>query len=234
MSRRVILNADDYGYDPAVSRGIARAMREGLVSSTTMMVNTPHSAEAARDAAGLAIGLHLNLARWEAVSRPGHTFVEADAGALDEAFVVDEVWAQLDALERLVGRPATHLDVHKHLHRHPRVLSGVAAVCARRGVPVRSIDDEMRAALRARGVATNDVFLGDAGAQAYWTLETFERLVAALPREGVVELMCHPGYAPTTVTSGYSTQREVELATFLSPRARAVAAAAGVTFSAWR
>lgn len=234
MSRRVILNADDYGYDPGVSRGIAKAMREGLVSSTTMMVNTPHASEAAHQTAGLSIGLHLNLARWSSLARPRFIFVEADAGRLEEAFVIDEVEAQLDALERLIGRPATHLDVHKHLHRHATILSAVATVCGRRGVPVRSIGAEMRQALLARNVKTNDVFLGDAGAEPFWTLETFEQVVGSLPSEGVIELMCHPGFAPTAVSSGYSAQREVELATFLSPRARAFAERVGVTFVPWR
>ena len=41
MTRRLILNADDFGYDPAVSRGIAESMRKGVVSSTTMIVNSP-------------------------------------------------------------------------------------------------------------------------------------------------------------------------------------------------
>src|SRR5512142_879799 len=62
-ARALIINADDLGYDPAVTRGILRAMREGVVSSATFMVNTPFSEAAAREARGLAIGLHLNLAR---------------------------------------------------------------------------------------------------------------------------------------------------------------------------
>ena len=39
--------------------------------------------------------------------------------------------------------------------------------------------------------------------------------------------MCHPGYPPEAVKSGYSAQREVELATFLHPRAREALSRAG-------
>src|SRR5688500_7142073 len=65
MSRDVtlIVNADDLGYDPAVTRGILRAMRQGVVTSTTLMVNTPWAEDAAREADELSVGLHLNLAR---------------------------------------------------------------------------------------------------------------------------------------------------------------------------
>ena len=68
MSRRLIVNADDLGYDPAINRGIVEAMRQGVVTSATLMVNLPHSAEGAAQAHGLAVGLHLNLARGAPVS----------------------------------------------------------------------------------------------------------------------------------------------------------------------
>jgi chitin disaccharide deacetylase len=232
--RRVILNADDFGYDPAVSKGIALAMREGVVSSTTMMVNTPHSEDAAALAEGLAVGLHLNLARWSAVSSPTLSFVEAEANTLEASFVEAEALAQLQRLKSLLGRPATHLDVHKHLHRLPQVLEGVIRAAVATGTPVRSIDAPMREALRARGVVTNDVFLGDAGTDAYWTMARFEAVTAKLPEAGVIELMCHPGFAPRQVVSGYAAQREVELATFLAPEARALLEARGLRLSGWR
>ncbi|MBL8935560.1 MAG: ChbG/HpnK family deacetylase [Archangium sp.] len=231
--RRVILNADDFGYDPAVSRGIEQAMRDGVVSSTTMMVNTPHSEEAATRAKGLSIGLHLNLARWRSVSRPSHEFVESQAHALEAAFVEAETLAQLDRLQALVGRAATHIDVHKHLHTVPAVLGGLARAAKARGLAVRSIDAPMRQALHELGVRTNDVFIGDAGKSAWWTKEQFAQVVQSLPAEGVVELMCHPGFAPSQVTSGYSAQREVELATFCARESKALLEARGVMFEPW-
>jgi chitin disaccharide deacetylase len=117
--------------------------------------------------------------------------------------------------------------VHKHLHTHPNVLGGLAAAAKEAGLPVRSISPEMREVLGAAGVRTNDGFLGEAGRSAFWTLEELERQLARVG-EGVTELMCHPGHAPTEVQSGYSAQREIELATFVDPRARELLAGAGV------
>lgn len=228
--RRVVLNADDFGYDPAVSLGIERAMREGVVSSTTMMVNTPHSAHAAERSAGLAIGLHLNLARWSSLARPALAFDAIEARTLEVGFVRDEALAQLERLRALLGRPATHLDVHKHLHQLPNVLAGIIEAVAGTGLPVRSIDAAMRERLQHAAVPTNDAFFGDAGADAYWTLGRFEAVLAELPATGLVELMCHPGYAPREVKSGYAAQRETELATFCSPEAKRV----DVRFEGWR
>jgi predicted glycoside hydrolase/deacetylase ChbG (UPF0249 family) len=233
--RALIINADDLGYDPAVTRGILQAMREGVVSSATFMVNTPYSEEAARQAQGLSIGLHLNLARGAPVSPDfpqelleAGAFSEPRASTLSADAVEAEARAQLERLEKLLGRPATHVDVHKHLHRHPQVLAGLIRAARAAGVPVRSIDEAMRRELLSQGVATNAHFVGDAGAEAYWTLERFESAVSALPASGVIELMCHPGYTPESVKSGYSAQREVELSTFLHPRAREALSRAGL------
>lgn len=226
----LIINADDFGYDPNVTQGILAAMRSGVVTSTTFMVNLPGAEGAAVQAEGLAVGLHLNLARGAPVGRgfPGELLaegllVESRAGELPPEVVEAECLAQLDRLQSLLGRAATHVDVHKHLHRFSNVLEGLAAAARSRGLPVRSIDPSMRAELRARGVATNDHFVGEAGKTAYWTLEQLAANAAALPTSGVVEWMCHPGYAPSLV-SGYSKQREVELATFVHPRAQALLA----------
>lgn len=242
-NKRLILNADDLGYDPAVTRGILEALRQGVVSSTTFMVNMEDSESAARQAQGLAVGLHLNLARGRPLSSgfppsllDAGQLVEARAASLPAEVVEAEALAQLDRLAELLGRAATHVDVHKHLHQHPGILEGLCRAALARRLPVRAITAGMRETLRARGVTTTDHFIGDAGATAYWTLAQLEEDLAKL-EPGTTELMCHPGYAPERLKSGYSAQREVELQTFLAPEARAVLGRAGVEvidFSALR
>jgi len=231
--RLLIVNADDLGYDPAVTRGILEAMRAGLVTSTTLLVNMPDSEEAARAAGGAPVGLHLNLARGKPVSAaiPGELLAggelsEANAASLPADAVAEEVHAQLHRAKALLGRQPTHIDVHKHLHRHPAVLDGLCRAAGQHGLPVRAIDARMRQAICERGLRTTDDFIGDAGAEAFWTLE---RLGAELSRlaEGTTELMCHPGHAPEEIRSGYSAQREVELRTFTDPRALELVRKAG-------
>jgi hypothetical protein len=225
-SKALIVNADDLGYDPAVTRGILEAMDRGIVTSTTLMVNGPHSDAAAKLARGRRVGLHLNLARWQptwpqfpAELLEGGELVEARAGGLTADVVEQEALAQLERLEALLGAPASHVDVHKHLHRHPGVLEGVLRAAAARRIPVRALDAPMRQAVRARGLAATDGFIGDAASEPYWTMATLRRELEALP-DGLTELMCHPGYAPESVRSGYSAQREVELQTFTHEGAR--------------
>ena len=59
-SRTLIVNADDLGRSEGINRGILEAHRAGIVTSTTLMVNTPWAIDGAARAAkeiGLGIGL---------------------------------------------------------------------------------------------------------------------------------------------------------------------------------
>src|SRR5947208_2424224 len=63
-TRRLIVNADDFGLSAGVNRGILEAHVAGVVTSASLMVNTPAfavAAAAARQAPRLSVGLHLNL-----------------------------------------------------------------------------------------------------------------------------------------------------------------------------
>ena len=128
----------------------------------------------------------------------------------------------------LLGAPPTHVDVHRHLHRVGAVLEGLGRVAAARGLPVRALDEGMRAGLRRAGVQTTDHFVGEAGGEAYWTEQRFADTVAALDA-GVTELMCHPGYPPRETRTSYALQRAVELATLTSVASRKALQEAGVT-----
>jgi predicted glycoside hydrolase/deacetylase ChbG (UPF0249 family) len=65
MRRQLIVNADDFARDPEVNRGILSAHHQGIVTTTTVLINMPGAVQAVREAAhsapDLGIGLHLNL-----------------------------------------------------------------------------------------------------------------------------------------------------------------------------
>jgi predicted glycoside hydrolase/deacetylase ChbG (UPF0249 family) len=238
-ARQLIINADDLGYDPAVNEGIVLAMRGGVVTSATLMVNLPHSEHGAALARGLPVGLHLNLSRGTPVSERFPASL-LRAGAFDEALVssfspdlvAEEAAAQLARAEELLGSPPTHLDVHRHLHRLSVVLDGVSRVAASRGLPVRALDAGMRGQLRSARVRTTDHFVGEASGDAYWTELRFAETVAALA-EGTTELMCHPGYPPRETRTSYALQRAVELATLTSAAAHRAIAEAGISLGSF-
>jgi predicted glycoside hydrolase/deacetylase ChbG (UPF0249 family) len=209
--KRLVVNADDLGYDPAIDRGILEAHARGIVTSATAMVETPFSAEALRAAPrSLGVGLH--------------AVIEPQAG---RAGAEAALRRQIGRFRALRGAAPTHLDSHKHAHARPDVLAAFADVAAELRLPVRAIDAHMREALRARGVFTTDGFLGDAALRPAWTLEALLRALSTL-RAGVTELMAHPGHAPSHARTSFGAEREVELGALCHAEARAVLAIAGV------
>ena len=70
---RVIVTADDYGLSRGVDDGILRSFHEGVVRSTTVLVNFPDAVEsvARLPQAGLELGIHLNLTAGPPCCRPG-------------------------------------------------------------------------------------------------------------------------------------------------------------------
>ncbi len=210
MPTLLIVNADDLGYDPAIDGGILEAHARGIVTAATAMVDTPFAARAlARAPATLDIGLHVVL---------------PPAGG--EAWVREEIARQFDRFRMLRGASPTHLDSHRHAHAVPAVLLAFAEAARAEGIPLRALDGGMRAGLRARGVATTDAFLGDAAMRPCWTRERLLAALEALP-QGVVELMCHPGHAPTRARTSFAAEREIELAALCDPAMRGALARSG-------
>jgi len=216
-AKRLVVNADDLGYDPEIDRGILEAHARGLVTSATAMVDTPFAEQALRAApASLGVGLH-------AVLDPALPRTQAEV----------ELLRQIARFAALRGAPPTHLDSHKHHHARPEVLAVFAGVAARLGLPVRALDPPMRDFLRGSGVRTTDHFLGNAELRPCWTPERLAEALGALP-DGTTELMSHPGYAPSHARTSFGAEREVELGALCDPRAREALVRAGAALTTFR
>jgi predicted glycoside hydrolase/deacetylase ChbG (UPF0249 family) len=194
--KRLIVNADDFGLSPGVNRGVIRAHRDGILSSTSMMVDTPHSAEAARMSAAhatLAVGLHVVIAAHGAVAGPAA-----------------EVERQLERFVELTGRQPTHIDTHHDVHRDERLLPALLSVAERHRLPLRG----------HCGVHVIRSFYGRWDGEMHAEHigpDALIRLLAAEVRDGFNELCCHPGYPDEHLRSSYALERETELATLCDP-----------------
>ena len=152
--RRLIVNADECGWSEAVTSGILRAHHEGILTSTTVMMNLEGAAEALdrarRQAPALGIGLHLNLTEGDPLAprdrvgaildrdgrlRPNPAdLVRALRGSgAGLAAAEEELQAQI-VRARQFGLEPTHLDSHKHVHLYPRLLPVVINLARRHGI----------------------------------------------------------------------------------------------------
>ncbi len=247
MSKRLIVNADDFNLTPGVTRGILDGHRHGVITSTTVMVNLPdleHSRDLALEQApGLGLGLHLNYTLGPPVlpSASVRSLVDdsgwfyRDRTRLGEAADIGELraetGAQIARFRDAFGRTPTHLDTHYHMHRLPAVFAVVLAAAAEHGIPLRALSPEMAAAIRERGLAAVDSAVGDVASDAYWTVDGVVRLIENLS-DDVTELMCHPGYVDAALAiSSYREQREGELRALCDPAVKGALARAGVTLT---
>jgi hopanoid biosynthesis associated protein HpnK len=140
--RRLIVNADDFGRSRSINEAVIRAHREGILTSTSLMVNESAVAEAvklARENPRLGVGLHLTLLMGHAALPPdqipglvnaGGEFSNQPAATGMAYFFKRGLRAQLRAeihaqfaRYRATGLPLDHVNGHLHLHLHPTVFA---------------------------------------------------------------------------------------------------------------
>jgi predicted glycoside hydrolase/deacetylase ChbG (UPF0249 family) len=219
--RLLIVNADDFGYSRGINRGIAEAHDRGVVTSTSLMVDAPGVEEAvglALSRPDLSVGLHVNF------TNEAERLVEFTDPAVCRA----ELRRQVARFQALLGRPPTHLDSHQHVHRGevPRPIFREEA--RRLGVHLR---DEPPVAYKG----------GFYGQWEYGVSEPDKVGVPFLSRmlreeftDGAYELCCHPGYFDEAATFVYHRDRELELATLVDPRIRALLGELGLRLAGYR
>lgn len=130
-SKRLVVNADDFGFTPDVNEGIIEAHVRGILTATTLMANGAAFDDAVRraqDAPALDIGCHLVLIGGASLLT-GKPLPETPARlvsllAAGRIRVYEELRAQVERILEAGIRP-THLDTHKHTHLAPPVLDAV-------------------------------------------------------------------------------------------------------------
>jgi chitin disaccharide deacetylase len=219
--KRLIVNADDFGFTPDVNEGIVEAHLHGILTATTLMATGEafdHAARLAERHPTLDVGCHLVLVggRSELTGRPlplsvSELLLEIGRRRIR---IYDELEAQVRKIQAAGIRP-THLDTHKHTHLAPPVLLAVARIADTFGIRWvrRPFDFPMttaapflkRATSRALGLVRNrfhrtleqhrcrttDTFAGFQITGRFRTRELVH-LIHQLP-DGLTELMCHPG-----------------------------------------
>lgn len=223
--KSLIVNADDFALTPGVCEGIVEAFQKGIVTSTSLMVNSPYLAEAVRLLQAnpdLDVGIHLNLTWGNPVSPPHRvsTLLDSKGTFLRKPSLVmsqgslEEIGRELEAqIQKGLSLPIsiTHLDSHHHLHGDPEILSLLVPLAKKHRLFLRSHTPEVRAILNISRVLTTDAFLGS----FYEEGVAKEHLISLLSTlsEGVTELCCHPGSPDQELRriSSYNWTRKKEI-----------------------
>jgi len=165
---RLIVNADDFGVSEEVNEAVIRAYKEGVLTSTSLMVTGAAFEQAvklARQNPGLGVGIHLVTVVGKSVlphseiptlvDEEGNFSNNPTAAGLKYFFsprarreLRTELAAQFEKFHS-TGLPLSHIDGHLHLHVHPVIFDaalelGAQYLTRRMRVP----DEERRLALQ--------------------------------------------------------------------------------------
>jgi len=214
-TRRLIVNADDFGQSEGINRGIVQAHDRGIVTSGSLMVRWPAAVAAAawaREHPRFSVGLHLDFGEWAfrmGEWTPLYHVMDVD----DLESVSREVGRQCQMFLELMGRPPTHVDSHQHVHMREPARAIVAERARALGVPLRGCSDTIRYC---------GSFYGQTGSgDPLLELIRVPALVALLRdlSPGTTELGCHPGFGVESNTM-YAREREHEVETLSDPAVR--------------
>jgi predicted glycoside hydrolase/deacetylase ChbG (UPF0249 family) len=210
-ARLVIINADGLGLSQAANAATFESLRDGLVTSASIMVPAPWAREAASQYRGEDIGVHLTLNaeydryRWGPITH-APSLLDGDGGF---PRTVDDLWdhADLDEARRelraqveraiLWGFDVTHLDSHLGaLQLRPEFFDIYLDLAVEFRLPVRLSDASTERAIgfpfrnlaASEGVVFPDHFVSVA---AIGSRQAIEQAVADL-EPGVTELHVHP------------------------------------------
>lgn len=256
--KRLIINADDFGLTPGVTRGILDAHINGVVTSTSAMMNSPHLAEnlaaATKVAPNLGMGVHLVLTWGIPVLAPekvttlvddtGHFYKIFQLSGHAEDFDLNEVrneWqAQIEAFIA-AGRRPDHLDSHHHSsYSNPALFAAMLELAREYDLPIRlpskpeSSSPEIESLVQIPGHHPVRFPLScitafyDEGA----SIANLSKILTTIP-DGISELMCHPGYTDSELMEGssYTTMRKTELRILTGKDVKACIEENGVTLA---
>ena len=149
-TRRLIINADDFGLSDEVNTAVIRAHTEGVLTTASLMVNEPgfgNAVELARQHPRLGVGLHLSLVCGRSALRQSEIpnlvdaqqrFPNCPVSAGMKFFFDPRCREQLERevtaqFEKFFGTGLTldHVNGHLHFHLHPAVF-GIVMKHARR------------------------------------------------------------------------------------------------------
>lgn len=191
--KRIIFNADDFGYRKEINKGIIYAHKNGLVKNTTVLTDR----EAFEDAVALAkenpdlkTGLHIDLDPFFKILRPEGKIENTPLNHDRLREITDSIERQIDKFLN-AGLKLSHLDSHHHAHMHIQVLPIVASKAKELGLPMRFFRsyyndekqaDEMKQIVDNLGIKYCPHFING----WYWKNvdEDFQ----------LAELMVHPGF----------------------------------------
>lgn len=232
---KVIINADDFGFSRGVNLGILEGFQNGIITSTSMMVNMPgfeHAVSLMKQYPQLLkVGLHLVTSVEYSVVKGlktvtdenGHFYHdEKKIAACDEEELYKEYEAQYQRFVEIVGIKPTHIDFH-WCHT-PVQLKTAIRLAKKYDLPLRACDKEIEALYQKEGVRFVPNYISEFYNQddRHTEVSTMIGLLQRSLEAGldVIHFAVHPAYVDWDLLnlSSYNTQRAKEFKVLTDPK----------------
>lgn len=214
---KVVINGDDYGFTDGITEGIIFCHLNGILSSTTVLVNSDDiekSVEKAKKCPDLGFGIHFNLTLGKPLTS-GKTICDENGNFynkkdltlenLDKDEIYNEWKAQIERFIELFKRKPTHIDSHHSVHDNLYTYQITEKLCKEYNLTCRR---------HGKFKYVTGFFGEDA------TVENLINLFEKNKNEEFIEVMVHPGYSDCKLRdiSSYNNYRLKELVTLCDDR----------------
>lgn len=142
------LCADDFGFNPAICKGILQLADSRRISAVSCMVNQadfmPYADKLLAMKDKVQIGLHFNLTDGYFLTSSKRCYglkellIKSHVGLLDRGFISKEFKAQLALFETVMGFFPDFIDGHQHVHQLPGIRQVLLALFQQQVKPARS------------------------------------------------------------------------------------------------
>jgi predicted glycoside hydrolase/deacetylase ChbG (UPF0249 family) len=239
MPKHLIINSDDYGRSPDISRGIRESHLRGVVTSTTCMMNIPTTAAdiavALRETPNLGLGVHLVLTaekpilprdQLKTVTNEDGSFLKlavllSKLDQIDVSEVKAEWRAQIEAFITAAGRKPTHIDSHHHSSFFtPALFRGMLELaqeydCAIRFPFTNGISSELKETFKEVPSLIKEFNprRPDVFIVDFYDEQATQEILLGIIKnveEGSTEIMCHPGYVDDAFAKESSYNKQRE------------------------
>ena len=217
---KLIINADDYGLSKSISDGIILGIREGYITSTSIMANMTWAEYAIQKALECnidCIRLHINLTVGKPIlkndnliNNNGYFYynkeqIENPKLTYQDAY--NEIMAQVNAISNYSDGKLKidHLDTHHHLMDNPNIKQAIVDISQKLNLPIRKYDNVQN--IKCPDFLYKDFTINNV------SIDSIKQMIEKYKNDNVVvELMTHPGLIDEytkTVTSYLNREKEL-------------------------
>ena len=211
---KLIVNADDFGLSKGVNLGIVEAFNNGIVTSTTLMMNMPeieHALYLLKENSNLAVGIHLVATTGRPICDSVPSLIQ-DNGKFHSSSDIAK-YARVEDIKKeficqiekffSLGITPTHIDSHHHIHMSEQILTIVLDLAKKYNLPVRLGNNDILTKQNYKEVKTTRYF-SDAFYGKDLTSDKLLEVLKLAESYDTVEVMTHPAYVDQALLDGSS------------------------------